>query len=104
MQGLDVISSLSSRLLRDCPGLLGEVEALVFGDHHRPLNLMARDRQVTPGICSRLLLPFEREEARDRRSSFEEFGQIDARSAFAAACKRSLTSASSRAAKSMRSC
>src|SRR6266511_2772080 len=32
------------------------------------------------------------------------FGQIDSRSALAAACRRSLTSASSRAARSMRSC
>jgi len=49
----------AGRFLRDCLGLLGDVEALVFGDRHRPLNLMARDRQVTQGICSRLLVPLE---------------------------------------------
>ena len=42
--------------------------------------------------------------ARFRRSTPERGDQIDARSAFAAACRRSLTSASSRAARSMRSC
>ena len=41
---------------------------------------------------------------RARRSDSRTNDQIDSRSAFAAACRRSLTSASSRAARSMRSC
>ena len=43
-------------------------------------------------------------DGRRKRALAERGDQIDSRRAFAAACRRSLTSASSRAARSMRSC
>jgi hypothetical protein len=54
-------------------------------------------------VRGRPALPTRRDWRNDGRDAAKA-GQIDSRSAFAAACRRSLTSVSSRAANSMRSC
>ena len=65
-----------------------------------PARAVIGPRRMLPGLPQLAAVSLSR--ATERSGPL--VGQIDSRSAFAAACRRSLTSANSRAARSMRSC